>query len=276
MKHRLIVLPLFIISSIFSQNLQIHKIVKMQMQIPVLGPITITINQTIAPGFLKMEEKADADRFYASWMMDGETGEIMNEENEHIIKYDVADEEFWFQSADDYFKKPDTSSENGKSFSFSIGDEEEESENDVPPKITRTGGKEVELINGFSSIKWITSVKMPDSKMIFEEWFVDELPLMPIFDSLETEIRTNFNPNGETVKVAQAKFSSHLIIQELDSLTTLKPIKGSPIKINFLLYEKGKEKSKVSMSYEILELYEEPFDKEAFTIPKNFDFVKKD
>ena len=152
MKHRLIVLPLFIISSIFSQNLQIHKIVKMQMQIPVLGPITITINQTIAPGFLKMEEKADADRFYASWMMDGETGEIMNEENEHIIKYDVADEEFWFQSADDYFKKPDTSSENGKSFSFSIGDEEEESENDVPPKITRTGGKEVELINGFSSI----------------------------------------------------------------------------------------------------------------------------
>ncbi|MBT3300354.1 MAG: hypothetical protein HOB40_08675 [Candidatus Marinimicrobia bacterium] len=276
MKHRLIVLPLFIISSIFSQNLQIHKIVKMQMQIPVLGPITITINQTIAPGFLKMEEKADADRFYASWMMDGETGEIMNEENEHIIKYDVADEEFWFQSADDYFKKPDTSSENGKSFSFSIGDEEEESENDVPPKITRTGGKEVELINGFSSIKWITSVKMPDSKMIFEEWFVDELPLMPIFDSLETEIRTNFNPNGETVKVAQAEFSSHLIIQELDSLTTLKPIKGSPIKINFLLYEKGKEKSKVSMSYEILELYEEPFDKEAFTIPKNFDFVKKD
>jgi hypothetical protein len=248
----------------------------MQMQIPVLGPITITINQTIAPGFLKMEEKADADRFYASWMMDGETGEIMNEENEHIIKYDVADEEFWFQSADDYFKKPDTSSENGKSFSFSIGDEEEESENDVPPKITRTGGKEVELINGFSSIKWITSVKMPDSKMIFEEWFVDELPLMPIFDSLETEIRTNFNPNGETVKVAQAEFSSHLIIQELDSLTTLKPIKGSPIKINFLLYEKGKEKSKVSMSYEILELYEEPFDKEAFTIPKNFDFVKKD
>ncbi|MBT4054133.1 MAG: hypothetical protein HOE74_03245, partial [Candidatus Marinimicrobia bacterium] len=46
------------------------------MDVPVLGPFIVTFDQTVAPGFLKAEEKIEAKRFYARWLMNGETGEI--------------------------------------------------------------------------------------------------------------------------------------------------------------------------------------------------------
>ena len=55
MRHYIFLL--FVISLSFSQNLQIRVVGKMQMDIPVLGPIKMTFDQTVAPGFLKAEEK---------------------------------------------------------------------------------------------------------------------------------------------------------------------------------------------------------------------------
>ena len=57
--------------------------------------------------------------------------------------------------------------------------------------------------------------------MVFEEWFVDKLPLMRLSDSLESAIKTKFNPDQDTVELEQFDFSSNIFIREMDSLTTL-------------------------------------------------------
>ena len=43
--------------------------------------------------------------------------------------------------------------------------------------------------------------------MVFEEWFVDNLPLMRLSDSLESAIKTKFNPYQDTVGIEQFEFS---------------------------------------------------------------------
>ena len=266
------IFSLFLISLSFSQNLQIRVVGKMQMDIPVLGPFKMTFDQTVAPGFLKAEEKIEAERFYARWLMNGETGEIMIDGTEKILKYDKDEEEYWLQSPNDYFKKPDTSSENAKSMSFSFSSDEED---DTPPKFTRIGGKEIELVHGFRTKKWITTISFSEKKMVFEEWFVDKLPLMNLSDSLETVIKTKFNPDGELVTVEHTEFSSNLIIQEMDSLTTLEPIEGHAVKINFLVYEESDD-PKFTVGFEILELYAEPVDTGYFVIPEEYQRVKEE
>ena len=77
---------LFIISWIHSQDLQITIVGEMNMNAPVLGPIKMTFDQTVAPGFLKVEEKIEAGRFYARWLINGETGEIMIDGTEKMSK----------------------------------------------------------------------------------------------------------------------------------------------------------------------------------------------
>lgn len=268
--HRITFILFF--SILFPQDLQVRIVSKMEMDVPVLGPVKIINDQTVAPGFFRSEEKIDADRFYASWLMDGETGEIMINGTDKIIKYDKEDEEYWLQSPEDYFKKPDTSSENSKSFSFSISSDEEDN---TPPKFNRTGGKEIEMFHGFRTKKWITTISFSDKKMVFEEWFVDKLPLMNLSDSLESLIKTKFNPNVDSVEVTPFEFSSNIFIREMDTLTTLEPIPGHAIKINFLVYEENDD-LKMATGFEILELYAEPVDTSYFTIPEEYERVENE
>ena len=75
------------------QNLQITMLMKMKMKIPVIGPVKITFDQTVAPGFYKAEEKTEAERFLFRWIGGDITGEIMIAGTDKIIKYDVGDEE---------------------------------------------------------------------------------------------------------------------------------------------------------------------------------------
>ena len=58
------------------QNLQITMLMKMKMKVPVVGPINITFDQTVAPGFYKAEEKTEAERFLFRWIGGDITGEI--------------------------------------------------------------------------------------------------------------------------------------------------------------------------------------------------------
>ena len=243
------------------------------MDAPVLGPIKVTFDQTVAPGFLKAEEKIEAERFYARWLINGETGEIMIDGTEKILKYDKDEEEYWLQSPEEYFKAPDTSSDDTKSISFSISSDDDE--DDTPPKSTRTGGKEIEILHGFRTKKWITTISFSEKKMVFEEWFVDKLPLMELSDSLESAIKTKFNPGQDTVELEQFDFSSNIFIRGMDSLTTLEPIPGHAVKINFLVYEES-DNPEMGMGFEILELYAEPVDTGYFVIPEVYERVEKD
>ena len=243
------------------------------MDVPLFGPFKMIFNQTVAPGFLKAEEKIEAERFYARWLINGETGEIMIDGTEKILKYDKDNEEYWLQSPEEYFKAPDTSSDDTKSISFSISSDDDE--DDTPPKFTRTGGKEIEFLHGFRTKKWITTISFSEKKMVFEEWFVDKLPLMKLSDSLESAIKSKFNPGQDTVELEQFDFSSNIFIRGMDSLITLEPIPGHAVKINFLVYEDSNDPTMV-VDFEILELYAEPVDTGYFVIPEVYERVRKD
>jgi hypothetical protein len=111
--------------------------------------------------------------------------------------------------------------------------------------------------------------------MVFEEWFVDKLPLIKLSDSLELAIKTKFNPDQDTVELEQFDFSSNIFIREMDSLTTLEPIPGHAVKINFLVYEESDD-PEMAVGFEILELYAEPVDTGYFVIPEHYERVEKD
>ena len=51
----------------------------------------------------------------------------------------------------------------------------------------------------------------------------------------------------------------------MDSLTTLEPVPGYAVKINFLVYEKSDD-PKMAVGFEILDLYAEPVDTGYFVI----------
>ncbi|MBL7014637.1 MAG: hypothetical protein ISR83_09485 [Candidatus Marinimicrobia bacterium] len=263
---------LLFISLSYSQNIQVHSKYKLSFNLPVFGTFNTTYNQTIAPGLFKMDEKTEASRFYARWLMNEEVGEIIMKDLNHIIKYNKEDKEYWFESPDDYFKEPDTTSQ--KSYSYSIGASSDDSDNSKL-NVTRTGGKEIETLHGFRTKKWITTLTFPKNKMIFEEWYVDQLPLMTLSDSLEKNIKTNLHPLRESYNVDHSEFSSNILLSEMDSLTTLDPIDGYNVKMNLLIYE-GKKTPNVTISFELLELYAEPIDTSNFIVPNDYEKIEID
>ena len=252
--------------------MQVRIVGVLRMDVPVMGPFEMTFDKITAPGFFRLDEKVDAKRTYASWFIDSETGEIMIEGTDHILMYDKEDKEYWLESPENYFKEQDTSSEGKKSFSFSFGSDEEDE--DSPLKIERMGGDAVEVLHGFRTKKWITTVTSSDGELVLEEWFVDKLPLLDLSESLERDIKIKFNPSREALEMDQFEFSSNLLIAEFDSLTSLKPLEGHSVKTNFLMYED--DDLKFSAGYEILELYTVPFDASSFTIPEEYSRVEKD
>jgi len=157
------------------------------------------------------------------------------------------------------------------SYSFSSDDDDDT----TPPKCTRTGGKNIEFLHGFKTKKWITTISMSEKKMVFEEWFVDTLPLKFLSDSLEFEIKSTFNPNKEMIESDEFEFSSNIFIIGLDSLTLLEPIPGHAVKINFLIFDDDDDPS-MTASFEILELYAEPVDTGYYVIPENYEKTEMD
>ena len=61
----------------------------------------------------------------------------------------------------------------------------------------------------------------------------------------------------------------------MDSLTTLKPIPGHALKINYLVYEKSDD-PKMGVGFEVLELYAESVDKGYFVIPEIYKWIEND
>jgi len=249
------------------QNLQITMLMKMKMKVPVVGPINITFDQTVAPGFYKEEEKTEAERFLFRWIGGDITGEIMIAGTDKIIKYDAGDEEYWLENPVEYFaeNEPDTSNGKKKSYSFSFSSDDD----DAPPKITRFAGQGIETIHGYRTKKWITTVTSAEKKLIIEEWFVDKLPLLDLHDSLKAEILFLFNPDTTASAKERFEFNSNLLLEQMDTLHTLEPLSGRSVKTNFLLYDED-EDPEFTMEFEILELYAESVDTAFFTIPEGY------
>jgi len=225
-----------------------------------------TTDQTTAPGFFTTNMKFDAP-----WMlgfMEWETGTIMIEGKDHILKYDAKDEEYWLVSPEDHFA-PDTNSNNRRrsgdtDFFHFLKD-------DFPnPQIKRIEGDALETVNGYRARKWTTTISGSKLELVIEEWIADEIPLLDIFDSLRIDISGALNPYKDKKDFIKFKFSSDLIINELDTNSTIIPLNGRIIKAKL---DKIGPYIK-SMNFEIRELYAVPFDSLSFSIPEDYEQIK--
>tara|TARA_Y100000588_G_C14166876_1_gene887309 strand:+ start:623 stop:1477 length:855 start_codon:yes stop_codon:yes gene_type:complete len=278
--HRIINLFFIIFLSLtvlIAQDVQISLSVIMKMYAPVVGPINVKIDQTIAPGFYKYEENAEIKRFMFRWMNEGAEGEIMISGTNKIINYNKDDEVYWLENPEDFFFKPqkDSTDNNNSSISFSIKNDE----NGVSPKVNRMTGQNIEIINGYRTKKWVTSIFYTSKKLIIEEWIVEKLPLLDLQDSLRINVYRDFT---DEIELDSSNHSYNLsnfglnmgvfsngIISKIDTINNLDPILGKSVKTKVLFFE-GKEKPKFEMSMEILELYAESVDTALFTIPENY------
>ena len=232
-----------------------------------IGSIETTTDQTTAPGFFTTNMKFDAP-----WMlgfMEWETGTIMIEGKDHILKYDAKDEEYWLVSPEDHFA-PDTNSNNRRR----SGDTdwlpnffEDDTSN---PQIKRIEGDAPETVNGYRTRKWTTTISGEKLELVIEEWIADEIPLLDIFDSLRIDISGALNPYKDKKDFIKFKFSSDTIIEKADSNSTIEPLNGRIIKAK--LDKIGPYIN--SMNFEIRELYAVPFDSLSFSIPEDYEQIK--
>tara|TARA_B100000029_G_scaffold431029_1_gene442406 strand:+ start:1858 stop:2712 length:855 start_codon:yes stop_codon:yes gene_type:complete len=276
-KINLFFIIFFSLSVLIAQDVQISLSVIMKMYAPVVGPINVKIDQTIAPGFYKYEENAEIKRFIFRWMNEGAEGEIMISGTNKIINYNKDDEVYWLENPEDFFFKPqkDSTDNNNSSISFSIKNDE----NGVSPKVNRMTGQNIEIINGYRTKKWVTSIFYTSKKLIIEEWIVEKLPLLDLQDSLRINVYRDFT---DEIELDSSNHSYNLsnfglnmgvfsngIISKIDTINNLDPILGKSVKTKVLFFE-GKEKPKFEMSMEILELYAESVDTAFFTIPEDY------
>ena len=252
--------------------MQIRYVRVYSMDVKLIGSIETTIHQTIAPGFYTINNKIDAP--WILGFMEQETGTIYIEGTDHILKYDAKDEEYWLKSPEDHFRTPDTSSnedtssEDTGSSSFFLFDEDDNS----IPQIKRIEGDTLETVNGFRTRKWTTTISGSKQELIIEEWFVDEIPLLDISDSLRLNILGKLNPYKDIKDFIKFKFSSDTFIEEADSNSTIEPLEGRIVKAKAVMNE-GFMKS---MSFEIRELYAVPFDSLSFSIPEEYERIKNE
>ena len=268
----------FFFSPLLTQNLQISLSMIMNMSVPVVGPISVSINQTVAPGFYKIEEKTDVERFVFRWMSDDAQGQIMISGTDKMINYNREDEVYWLETPGEYFSQSEPDS-NKKDDSGSLSFTFKSDDKDSPPRIERMSAQNIEIVNGYRAKKWITRVLFDDKKIIIEEWFVKDLPLLDLQDSIKRKVFEDFsrdiefsgNNNLDDFLGDEWDMMglSNTIISEMDTITDLDQIQGKPVKTNVLFFE-DKKNPKIKMSMEILELYAESVDTAFFTIPDNF------
>ena len=260
-------MPLIIFISLsIAQDMQIRYARVHSVDMRFIGSIETTTDQTTAPGFFTTNMKFDAP-----WMlgfMEWETGTIMIEGKDHILKYDAKDEEYWLVSPEDHFA-PDTNSNNRRRSGYI--DWQNLFLDDISnPQIKRIEGDALETVNGYRARKWTTTISGSKLELVIEEWIADEIPLLDIFDSLRIDISGALNPYKDKKDFIKFKFSSDLIINELDTNSTIIPLNGRIIKAKL---DKIGPYIK-SMNFEIRELYAVPFDSLSFSIPEDYEQIK--
>ena len=260
-------MPLIIFISLsIAQDMQIRYARVHSMDMKVIGSIETTTDQTTAQGFYTTNMKIDAP-----WMlgfMERETGTIMIEGKDHILKYDAKDEEYWLVSPEDHFA-PDTNSNNRRRSGY-IDWQNLFLDDMSNPQIKRIESDAPEIVNGYRTRKWTTTISGEKLELVIEEWIADEIPLLDIFDSLRIDISGAFNPYKDKKDFIKFKFSSDLIINELDTNSTIIPLNGRIIKAKL---DKIGPYIK-SMNFEIRELYAVPFDSLSFSIPEDYEQIK--
>ena len=124
----------------------------------------------------------------------------------------------------------------------------------------------LEDVNGFRAKKWKTTISTNETKMIIEEWMVDNLLLKDTFYSY-------YIGSDELGDKEIPSISSNDFIKDIDSTSSINNIDGDIVKAK-LVVESDNAWVK-SMEFEIRELYTIPFDASSFAIPEDYERVEE-
>ncbi len=273
-----------------AQDMQVKYVVAYTIDVDWGGEVESVAEVTAAPGYARFNGKLNPKRWIFR-LLGGERGIIIIAGNDNSIGYNAKRERYWVQPYGSMNIMADMSLGNPskeKSEETSTTQEPKEKEtseseeqnpfielinaifNDdtATPQIERVEGDGIEIVNGFRTKKWTSTISTESNTLVIEEWMVDELPLRDLLYSylsafIESDTVENFN---------MPKFSSHDIIKGVDSTYTFEPSNESIVLAKLLV---DSDNSWIqSASFEIRELYTVPFDASSFSIPEEYERIE--
>ena len=281
---------ILLLSFSVSQDLQVKYVSAYTVDFDWGGEVESVIEVTAARGYLRFNGKLNPKRWIFR-LFGGERGIIIIAGNDNSIGYNAKRERYWVQPygsmniiADMSLGNPSKEKSEGTS-TTQEPKEKETSKNEeqnpfielinaifnddtATPQIERVAGDGIEIVNGFRTNKWTSTITTESNKLVIEEWMVDGLPLR---DSLYSYLSTLIE--SDTVEnFSMPKFSSHDIIKNLDSTYAFEPSNESIVLAKLLV--DSDDGWIQSASFEIRELYTVPFDASSFTIPEEYERIE--
>ena len=279
-----------------AQDMQVKYVVAYTIDVDWGGEIETVSEITAAPGYARFNGKLNPKRWIFR-IFGGERGMLKVPGTENVMGYSAKRKTYWITPSGEFplfadkdwgrkSKEKTEEKENTEEISITTETEEKEtseSEEQNPfieltqaifkddtatPQIERVAGDGIEIVNGFRTNKWTSTISTESNKLVIEEWMVDELPLRDSLYSylsalIESDTVENFN---------MPKFSSHDIIKRVDSTYAFEPSNESIVLAKLLVdSDNGWIQS---ASFEIRELYTVPFDASSFTIPEEYERIE--
>lgn len=287
---------IFLVSFSMAQDMQVKYVVAYTIDVDWGGEIETVSEITVAPGYARFNGKLNPKRWIFR-IFGGERGMLKVPGTENAMGYSAKRKTYWITPSGEFplfadkdwgREQEDETEEKEKTEEISITTETEEKENSeseeqspfielinavfkddtATPQIERVEGDGIEIVNGFRTKKWTSTISTESNTLVIEEWMVDELPLRDLLYSylsalIESDTVENFN---------MPKFSSHDIIKGVDSTYAFEPSNESIVLAKLLVdSDNGWIQS---ASFEIRELYTVPFDASSFSIPEEYERIE--
>lgn len=241
----------------------------MTMKVPIIGKVEMITTTVITDGLIHQKEESKVDRFIFRWMS-GSEGSLTDISKAYKIFYDDEDEEQWQRTFEELMEEevnPDTVG--SKSITFTIGTEDDE-ESESGSIVSRTD-EGMEDVHGINAHKWVTTILGDDNRIIFEEWMAEGLQQRT--RALEFAHQINM---AVGLAPEESPFSGFTNLMASSEETDLEPISGVMIRMNMIAFENDDDEPKMSISYELLNIIEEPFDSRDFDVPTGYRLVEKE
>ena len=269
----------------YSQDIQVKMLTKTYANVPVIGKVYHYQTTYLTNGKKNTIQTTNIESRFISFMVGAfsdtkdTTGTLIDEEGQEW-EYNINDKEYW-KPSDENEQTSEDDDEKPKKIEYTIGSDDESSEDYNIISVSRWDHKEMENIHGFRTKKWTTTLEFSEFKWVIDEWSVKELSLLRLADSLNRQVLISQGINDTLIAISSygSGLSNNEMIlgaTKLDSIykaNGIPPITGEIIKGDVQKVEKGDDDPKMSFGIEMVELYAESYDEKRFVIPLDYEFV---
>ena len=228
----------------------------------IFGPIKNIVTITVSPGFRKFDYRTKLERWPYFNFFENHFGTIMLKSSKSILYYDAKERKYEIvePNIDSKLLSLERIVPNRLS-SMGFHDDAHQI------SISRFSEEQLNLINGFSCVKWITSFISGKKELTIHEWYADNIPIGRTADSLSNDIISKFEfKDFKSENYLSSVISSDMLIQQISGKDSISQLKGMCVKAVAYF----DDNFKTTFSYELKELYAESFDALSYTIPEGY------